>query len=99
MRFRQFLGQITFAFICDKFGRRVGLYLVILVTYVGVTVEVVSPNYKVYTGAKVIMGLATGGLQVSIPHPQRETGTETESRLRYPPMLPRLPPGRFEVSP
>ena len=41
--------------------------MVILLTYIGVTLEIVSSNYKIYTGAKIIMGLSTGALQVGVP--------------------------------
>jgi hypothetical protein len=64
---RQFVGQLLTASMCDRFGRRYGLYAISLITYVGVTLEVVSPNFKVYTVAKVVMGIATGALTVSVP--------------------------------
>ncbi|RSH80652.1 hypothetical protein EHS25_007130 [Saitozyma podzolica] len=63
----QFVGQLLTASMCDRFGRRYGLYAISLITYVGVTLEVVSPNFKVYTVAKVVMGIATGALTVSVP--------------------------------
>ncbi|KAL7420436.1 hypothetical protein Q5752_004386 [Cryptotrichosporon argae] len=63
----QFAGQVFAGFVSDRFGRRVGLYTTILACYIGVTVEIVSQNYKDYTGAKVIMGAATGMLQVVCP--------------------------------
>lgn len=63
----QFLGQLIMGAFSDKFGRRLSIYTIIFLCYIGVMLEVVSPNYKVYTIAKVVMGLVTGGLQVAVP--------------------------------
>lgn len=63
----QFLGQILFAGVADRWGRRLALYTVIVVCYIGVMLEVVSPNFKVYSIAKTVMGISTGGLQVAVP--------------------------------
>lgn len=39
----------------------------ILIVYLGVMTEILSQNRNDYTGAKIIMGVATGLMQVVIP--------------------------------
>lgn len=36
-------------------------------TYIGVMTEILSQNKNDYTGAKILMGVATGMMQVAIP--------------------------------
>ncbi|KAL6401537.1 putative mfs hexose transporter [Ilyonectria robusta] len=53
--------------ICDRFGRIKCIYLMVLNIYLGVMVEILSKNKNDYTGAKIMMGTATGMMQVAVP--------------------------------
>lgn len=64
---RQFSGQMFAGWFSDRFGRTKTIYLMLLLVYLGVTTEVLSQNRNDYTGAKIIMGVATGMMQVAIP--------------------------------
>lgn len=64
---RQFIGQLFAGWFADRFGRTKAIYLMILNVYLGVMTEVLSQNKNDYTGAKIIMGTATGIMQVVIP--------------------------------
>lgn len=64
---RQFSGQLFAGWFADRFGRRKAIYLMILIVYLGVMTEILSQNKNDYTGAKIIMGVATGMMQVVIP--------------------------------
>jgi MFS transporter, SP family, general alpha glucoside:H+ symporter len=63
----QFLGQLFAGWFADRFGRRAGIYLMVFNVYIGVMTEILSQNKNDYTGAKIIMGSATGIMQVVIP--------------------------------
>lgn len=63
----QFLGQLFAGWFADRFGRRKCIYLMVLNVYLGVMTEILSRNKNDYTGAKIIMGSATGIMQVVIP--------------------------------
>lgn len=63
----QFLGQLFAGWCSDRFGRTKTIYLMIFNVYIGVMTEVLSQNKNDYTGAKILMGAATGIMQVVIP--------------------------------
>jgi MFS family permease len=62
----QFLGQLFAGWFADRYGRTKSIYLMIFNVYIGVMTEVLSQNKNDYTGAKIIMGSATGIMQVVI---------------------------------
>lgn len=64
---RQFLGQLFAGWFSDRFGRTKTIYLMTLFVYLGVMTEILSQNRNDYTGAKIIMGVATGMMQVAVP--------------------------------
>lgn len=66
-RSRQFSGQLFAGWFADRYGRSKCIYLMIFFTYIGVMTELLSQNKNDYTGAKVLMGVATGMMQVAIP--------------------------------
>ena len=43
------------------------MYLMVITVYLGVMTEILSRNKNDYTGAKIIMGVATGIMQVVVP--------------------------------
>ena len=49
----------------DRFGRQRSIYLFIFLIYCGVTTEVLSQNKNDFTGAKIIMGVGNGMMQVA----------------------------------
>ncbi|CAK7203119.1 hypothetical protein SEUCBS139899_005848 [Sporothrix eucalyptigena] len=63
----QFLGQLFAGWFADRFGRTWCIYLMCLNVYLGVMTEVLSQNKYDYLGAKIIMGSATGIMQVVVP--------------------------------
>ncbi|CAK7228506.1 hypothetical protein SBRCBS47491_006926 [Sporothrix bragantina] len=63
----QFLGQLFAGWFADRFGRTWCVYLMCLNVYLGVMTEVLSNNKYDYLGAKIIMGSATGIMQVVVP--------------------------------
>ncbi|GFZ46522.1 hypothetical protein JCM24511_04769 [Saitozyma sp. JCM 24511] len=63
----QVLGQVSAGFISDWFGRRVSLYLVIFWAYIGVMLEVISKDWRMWTGSKIVIGYATGMMQSTVP--------------------------------
>ncbi|KAK9447081.1 general substrate transporter [Limtongia smithiae] len=63
----QFVGQMFAGWFADRYGRSKAIYLMVLNVYLGVLTEVLSRNKNDYTGAKIIMGTATGMMQVVIP--------------------------------
>ncbi|KAL1896079.1 hypothetical protein Sste5346_004818 [Sporothrix stenoceras] len=63
----QFLGQIFAGWFADRFGRTWCVYLMCLNVYLGVMTEILSNNKYDYLGAKIIMGSATGIMQVVVP--------------------------------
>ncbi|KAK4940578.1 hypothetical protein LTR10_019337 [Elasticomyces elasticus] len=63
----QFLGQIFAGWFADRFGRTKTIYLMVFNVYIGVMTEILSRNRYDYLGAKIIMGTATGIMQVAIP--------------------------------
>lgn len=52
----QVLGQVSAGFISDWFGRRVSLYLVIFWAYIGVMLEMISKDWRMWTGSKIVIG-------------------------------------------
>jgi hypothetical protein len=64
---RQFSGQLFAGWFADRYGRSKCIYLMIFSTYIGVMTEILSQNKNDYTGAKILMGVATGMMQVAIP--------------------------------
>lgn len=64
---RQLLGQLFAGWFADRFGRRRCIFLMVFNIYIGVMTEVLSRNRYDYTGAKILMGSATGMMQVLIP--------------------------------
>lgn len=67
MSLRQFLGQLFAGWFADRFGRTKTIYLMVVNVYLGVMTEILSQNKNDYTGAKILMGTATGIMQVVIP--------------------------------
>ncbi|RAO69146.1 uncharacterized protein BHQ10_005158 [Talaromyces amestolkiae] len=63
----QFSGQLFAGWFADRYGRSKCIYLMIFNTYIGVMTEILSQNKNDYTGAKILMGVATGMMQVAIP--------------------------------
>ncbi|KAH8667001.1 general substrate transporter [Xylariales sp. PMI_506] len=63
----QLLGQLFAGWFADRFGRTKCVYLMVFNVYIGVMTEILSSNKNDYTGAKIIMGTATGMMQVVIP--------------------------------
>ncbi|KAH6957824.1 general substrate transporter [Ilyonectria sp. MPI-CAGE-AT-0026] len=61
------LGQLFAGWFADRFGRIKCIYLMVLNIYLGVMVEILSENKNDYTGAKIMMGTATGMMQVAVP--------------------------------
>ena len=51
----------------DRFGRCKAVYLMVFNVFLGVMTEILSQNKNDYTGAKILMGTATGMMQVIIP--------------------------------
>jgi MFS family permease len=65
--YRQFAGQLFAGWFSDRYGRTKTIYLMIFNVYIGVMTEILSQNKNDYTGAKILMGTATGILQVAVP--------------------------------
>ncbi|OJJ42785.1 hypothetical protein ASPZODRAFT_104447 [Penicilliopsis zonata CBS 506.65] len=63
----QFVGQLIAGVVADRFGRKKTIYLMSFNILIGVMTEILSKNYQDYTGAKILMGTATGLMQVVIP--------------------------------
>ncbi|KAL2842159.1 general substrate transporter [Aspergillus pseudoustus] len=56
-------GAIIVGQISDMIGRRMCFIVTIVLTLIGTTIEVVSPNWGVWALAKIIFGLAMGFMQ------------------------------------
>jgi MFS family permease len=63
----QVLGQFAGGWQSDYFGRRICLYTVIFWTYIGVILEVVATDWKVWLASKIVVGFATGIMQSVVP--------------------------------
>jgi MFS family permease len=63
----QMFGQAFGGWQSDYFGRRFCLYSVVFWTYLGVTLEIISQNWRMWTGAKIVIGFATGVMQSVVP--------------------------------
>lgn len=64
--YSQIIGQLFTAWVADRWGRRVSLYFTLCCVYIGVAAEMASQSHNDYTGAKLIMGFASGGLQAAV---------------------------------
>ncbi|GFZ45718.1 hypothetical protein JCM24511_03447 [Saitozyma sp. JCM 24511] len=63
----QVIGQFVGGWQSDYFGRRICLYTVIFWTYIGVMLEVISSDWKMWLGSKIVIGFATGIMQSVVP--------------------------------
>ncbi|OJJ43529.1 hypothetical protein ASPZODRAFT_135987 [Penicilliopsis zonata CBS 506.65] len=63
----QIIGQLVTASLADRWGRRFALYFTLFCVYVGVAVELASGSHNDFTGAKILMGFASGALQAAVP--------------------------------
>ncbi|KAK9238592.1 high-affinity glucose transporter HXT2 [Lipomyces kononenkoae] len=57
------VGALAIGILSDNFGRRFAFLTTVALTMIGTVVEVVSPNWKVWTLAKVLFGVAIGFMQ------------------------------------
>ncbi|KAH7242970.1 hypothetical protein MRS44_002187 [Fusarium solani] len=62
-----FLGAFASGLGNDKFGRQILFYIFIGLTTIGTTIELVSPNWKVWVVAKLFMGWAMGSMWACTP--------------------------------
>ncbi|WAO87198.1 High-affinity glucose transporter HXT2 [Fusarium falciforme] len=62
-----FLGAFAAGLGNDKFGRQILFYMFIAFTTIGTTIELVSPNWKVWVVAKLFMGWAMGSMWACTP--------------------------------
>ncbi|KAJ5578459.1 uncharacterized protein N7459_007423 [Penicillium hispanicum] len=60
-------GAVGVGFLNDVFGRRICFFVIISLTLIGTAVELVSPGWKVWNVAKLLMGVAMGFMQANTP--------------------------------
>ncbi|KAL1887407.1 hypothetical protein Sste5346_010248 [Sporothrix stenoceras] len=63
----QVLGQFSMGPIADWFGRRAVIYFNVCVMIVGVIIEFVAPNWKVFAAAKFLLAYVAGLTQATAP--------------------------------
>jgi len=63
----QVLGQFVGGWQSDYFGRRICLYTVIFWIYIGVMLEVIASDWKMWLGSKIVVGFGTGIMQSAVP--------------------------------
>ncbi|KAH7385043.1 general substrate transporter [Cadophora sp. MPI-SDFR-AT-0126] len=63
----QMMGQLSIAFISNKFGRKVAMFFFWTTLLLSVICEVVSRNWKVFLVSKVLGGYGVGCLQATVP--------------------------------
>ncbi|CAK7234794.1 hypothetical protein SBRCBS47491_009069 [Sporothrix bragantina] len=63
----QVLGQFSMGPIADWFGRRAVIYFNVCVMIIGVIIEFVAPNWKVFAAAKFLLAYVAGLTQATAP--------------------------------
>ncbi|RKK76957.1 hypothetical protein BFJ71_g16841 [Fusarium oxysporum] len=63
----QILGMLGLPFLTNQFGRKGSMYLTWLLIALGITVECVATDHKVWYASKILNGFGVGCLQTTIP--------------------------------
>ncbi|KAH6715721.1 general substrate transporter [Leptodontidium sp. MPI-SDFR-AT-0119] len=63
----QIIGMLGLPFVTDRFGRKFSMYLYWLFIALGLVVECVGRDHKVWYASKVLGGLGVGCLQTTVP--------------------------------